>query len=226
MPRDKIRVIHSGVDRGLYSPGSASDGSPRANGRLRMGYLARLAPEKGLHVAVDAFLALADEFPNLELDVAGYEGRDQRKFQDKVRKKIRKRGLEERVRWRGTVDLEGKLDLLSSIDVLVVPTTYPDPKGLYALEAMASGVPFVVSQHGISEELVEATSAGLLAQVGDAESVAAKTRELLLDESLRRDMGARGLSAVETRFGSDMMARQSVALYRDLCAGHSTVESA
>ena len=52
--------------------------------------------------------------------------------------------------------------LPATIDVLSVPTTYREPKGLYVLEALANGVPVVQPRHGSFPELIEATGGGLL----------------------------------------------------------------
>ena len=55
-----------------------------------------------------------------------------------------------------------KVRFLHGIDVLSVPTTYREPKGLYVLEALANSVPVVQPRHGSFPELIEATGGGLL----------------------------------------------------------------
>ena len=56
---------------------------------------------------------------------------------------------------------------LQGLDVLSVPTTYREPKGLYVLEALANGVPVVQPRHGSFPELIEATGGGLLVNPDD-----------------------------------------------------------
>ena len=78
---------------------------------------------------------------------------------------------------RGFIDLENGVfyrralgavwAFLQSLDVLSVPTTYREPKGLYVLEAWANGVPVVQPRHGSFPELMEAAGGGLLDRFPD-----------------------------------------------------------
>ena len=97
-----------------------------------------------------------------------------------------------------------------SIDVLSVPTTYREPKGLYFLEAWANGVPVVQPRHGTFPELIEETGGGL--------AVDRVTRDLrmdcacmLEDHALRDGPGAQG-GAVRERFTAGRMARGVVSV--------------
>ena len=74
--------------------------------------------------------------------------------------------------YRGAVDRDGKLAFLRSLDVLSVPATYDEPKGMFLLEAMASGVPVVQPRRGAFTEVVEKTGGGLLVAPDDAEALA------------------------------------------------------
>ena len=65
-----------------------------------------------------------------------------------------------------------KLAFLAALDVLSVPATYDEPKGMFLLEAMASGVPVVQPRRGAFTEIVEKTGGGLLVEPDDPAALA------------------------------------------------------
>ena len=102
---------------------------------------------------------------------------------------------------------------LHGLDVLTVPTTYREPKGLYVLEALANGVPVVQPRHGSFPELIEATGGGVLVEPNDAADLAAKLHRLMSDPARRRELGERGRAAVHERFHARRMAEETLAVY-------------
>ena len=74
--------------------------------------------------------------------------RSSREYLDRVRQTLELAGLAGEFTYRGEIDRAGKLAFLAGLDVLSVPATYDEPKGLFLLEAMASGVPVVQPRRG------------------------------------------------------------------------------
>jgi len=182
-----------------------------------VGYLARVCPEKGLHVLVDAFRLLAAARPGkVRLRVAGYLGERDKPYLKDLEARISKWGLAGSYEYVGEVDRDEKIRFLQSLDLLSVPTTYREPKGLFVLEALANGVPVVQPRHGGFPELIEATGGGLLVEPGSPEALAAGIGELLDDPTRRRELGRRGKEAVHTRFNDRVEAESALAVYRRL----------
>ncbi len=65
-----------------------------------------------------------------------------------------------------------KIAFLQSLDVLSVPATYDEPKGMFLFEAMATGVPVVQPRRGAFPEIIEKTGGGILVDAGDPEALA------------------------------------------------------
>ena len=183
---------------------------------LLIGYLARICPEKGLHQLVEAFRLLAAQTPGVRLRVAGYLGARDRSYLHDLEARIADWGLAGFYEYVGEVDHEGKIRFLQSLDVLSVPTVYREPKGLFVLEALASGVPVVQPRHGAFPEMIEATGGGLLVEPGSAEELARGIGSLLRDPALRRGLGERGREAVHTRFNARAEAEATVKGYERL----------
>ena len=126
---------------------------------------------------------------------------------------VKEWGLEEIVDYRGEVDRQEKIDFLSSLHVLSVPTIYKDPKGRFVLEALASGVPVVQPRHGAFPEMIEATGGGLLVEPDSADALATALRSLMDDPDRRAELGRRGRDSVRRDFNAQSMAHRTLEVY-------------
>ena len=210
IPREKIHLVPLGLDTSDFT---IQADSPVATDRpLEIGYLARLAPEKGLHVLVDAFLELK-KLPGMQqvrLRIAGWLGSHRREYAEQQFEKLRSAGYEDHFQYLGEVDRKGKIEFLESIDVLSVPTVYQEPKGLFVLESLAAGVPVVQPRHGAFPEMLERVGGGVLVDPGDTTALAQALADLLSDEARRRELGLAGQQAVHSRFNAERMGADTL----------------
>ena len=109
-------------------------------------------------------------------------------------------GLGAEFAYRGSLDRAGKLAFLRGIDVFSVPATYDEPKGMFLIEAMASGVPVVQPRRGAFIEVVEKTGGGVLVTPDDAGSLAEGLHELWADREKRTVLGERAFAGVRKHF--------------------------
>lgn len=210
VPLDRFHQLPLGIDL------IGHDGQPRPAGDpFTVGYFARLCPEKGLALLVDAFARLHEKHPRTRLRVGGYLGeRDQLFFQQVRADAARLGSAVEFVEHINTH--EQKVAFLKSLDVLSVPTTYREPKGLSILEALANGVPVVQPAHGAFPELIAATQGGLLFEPGHLDNLVAKWESLLLNPDERLRFAVTGQSRVRESLSSAAMAEQSLCLFESL----------
>ena len=179
-------------------------------GEFRIGYLARISPEKGLHHLVDAFVRLGHRagYERTTLHAAGWLGETHQGYLDGLRRRVEDAGLGGRFTYHGSPDLVGKAEFLRSLDVLSVPTDYADPKGLFVLEALAAGVPVIQPDHGAFPELIESTGGGLLFRTGDVESLCESIHRIKTDEALRHRLGQQGRQRVLQLHGIETAAER------------------
>jgi len=212
VPESKMNVVHLGLNLDGHGVGPPTpDGRP-----FTIGYLARMCPEKGLHVLAEAFRRLAGEVgkDQVRLRIAGYLGQRDQDYKQGIMEQIRSWGLHDVVDDLGEVDREQKIGFLRSLHVLSVPTTYHEPKGLYVLEAMANGVPVVQPRHGAFPELLEVTGGGLLVEPGDTAGLARAFRSLMDDPARREELGRQGRETVHREYRDGQTAENVLNVYR------------
>ena len=194
-------------------PGISIEGfgprQPQASDRFHVGFLARVAKNKGLAVLASAVRKLRRARPDLDvrLRVAGWRARQTQPYIDSLRERF---GFED----LGYLSRDRKIEFLRGLDAFSVPTDYRAAKGLYVLEALAAGVPVVQPRIGVFPELVSATGGGLTFAPGDSHDLAGMLKQLADDPREAVRMGIRGRDAVLHRFDSGRMARETVELYR------------
>jgi glycosyltransferase involved in cell wall biosynthesis len=228
LPRERIEIVPLGIDtadfvasslRPSVAPSLPSSGPPT------VGYLARLAPEKGLHVLAEAFIALRrmQGTENARLRIGGWMGEKNRAYAEGAFARLRDAGLGDAFEYLGEVDRRGKLELLASIDVLAVPTTYREPKGLFVLEALAAGVPVVQPDHGAFPEVLAETGGGLLHRPEDPQHLAEQLHELLVNGELRQALAAKGRGSVLANRSAETMARNTARELRTAIQRHRSL---
>jgi glycosyltransferase involved in cell wall biosynthesis len=209
IPERKMRVVPLGINMEGYEPASRIP-----NDRFTVGYFARVAPEKGLHILAESYIRMRrdTEFRGV-LEIAGYLAPEYRGYLSGIQRKVNDAGFGDDFHYRGVLDRVQKIEFLRSIDVLSVPGTYDEPKGLFLLEAMAAGVPVVQPRRGAFPEMLAKTGGGLLVQPDDPVSVADAILTLWRDRALAAELGRRGAQGVREHYTASHMAAAALEAY-------------
>ncbi|HYN86631.1 MAG TPA: glycosyltransferase family 4 protein, partial [Pyrinomonadaceae bacterium] len=175
IPAEKMRVVPLGINPQGFEPRKTNEGDSSGRRPYTVGFFARVAPEKGLHVLAEAY-ARARESGRLpagtRLEAAGYMGAEHESYLASVKRTLNERGFGAEFNYRGVLDRARKIEFLRTLDVLSVPATYDEPKGISLIEAMACGVPVVQPRRGTFTEIVERTGGGLLVAPDDPAALA------------------------------------------------------
>jgi glycosyltransferase involved in cell wall biosynthesis len=216
IPEQKIHVVRLGISLDGFPE------APRSRGpQFNIGFLARIAPEKGLHVLADAYIHVRKGM-NLgpaTLRAAGYLAPEHKGYLRGVERRLRRAGLAAEFRYEGAPDRAGKIEFLRGLDLFSVPCTYDEPKGLPLIEAMAAGVPVVQPPRGAFPEIIGRTGGGVLTQSADAQGVANAILELWRAPEIAAELGRRGAEGVRTHYGATMMAASAAEVYKSNVAG-------
>ena len=213
---EQLSVVHHGLELPLETTLDRA-----VAGRLRLltgaigdvqliGLVGRLCPSKGMETVIEAMIGLKDRWPRLKVVMVGEEspGSGYRAY---LQDKIDRLGLGGRVVLAGYVEQAGELS--GFFDIQVVPSA-AEPFGLVTLEAMASGVPVVVTAAGGSPEIIRDGVEGFLFAPGDAAALARKLDCLLDSPGLCRAMGQLGRQRVVEVFSREEMLDRTEAVYR------------
>jgi glycosyltransferase involved in cell wall biosynthesis len=180
-----------------------------------VGFLARIAPEKGLHVLAEAYRLLrqSKDVGQTRLEVAGYIAPEHKSYLSDIEQRLKDWGLASEFHYRGVLDRPQKIAFLRTLDVLSVPATYDEPKGVSLLEAMACGVPVVQPRRGAFTEIVERTSGGLLVKPDDPDSLAEGILKIFQNRSLAEELGHNGIRGVREHYSAAQMADRALEAY-------------
>jgi glycosyltransferase involved in cell wall biosynthesis len=223
IPSARIAVVPLGINLDGYGPRPDARPKPKAESLkpFTVGYFARVAPEKGLHVLADAYVRLRRRTSDMRmrLEAAGYLPRDSRAYLESVRRTIGDAGLGQEFTYHGEVDRDGKIAFLRGLDVLSVPATYDEPKGMFLLEAMASGVPVVQPRRGGFTEIVERTGGGLLVTADDPDALADGLHQASTRPELRAALADRAFAGVRAGYTIQHSVDRLLAVYNGV-GGH------
>jgi glycosyltransferase involved in cell wall biosynthesis len=215
IPLEKIAVVPLGINTDGYDRPR-----PPKSETFRIGYFARVAPEKGLMELAEAYRVARQEkgLPPSRLEAAGYLGPEHAGYLQGVERQMREWGLGGEFQYHGAVDREQKIAFLQGLDVLSVPGPYPDPKGTYLLEAMAAGTPVVQPRRGAYVETIERTGGGLLVDP-TTDALADGLLTLWREPDLAGTLGARGAAGVREHYSVAREADRVLEVYRRIVAG-------
>ena len=199
----KVRVVYNAV--------RPSDRLERIDPEKRIVlYVGRLAVMKGVDTFLRAAARVVPSFSDVQFVIAGEGPEYERLIQLAARL-----GIGDRVMFLGKVSEEEREILLAGSSVFVLPSVV-EPFGIAALEAMAAGVPTIVSKtSGVAE-----MSRGTVFKVDfwDVEEFASRISELLEYPTLRATMGDQGRWAA-LREGWPERARETVQVYLEAMRG-------
>lgn len=218
IPADRMAMVPLGINTAGYGPSASNPDT------FTIGYFARIAPEKGLHVLADAYVHFRRRVGNarVRLRAAGYAAPGPSPYLDGIRRTLDKAGLAQEFTYEGELDKNQKLEFLRSLDVLSVPATYDEPKGLFLIEAMASGVPVVQPRRGAFIETLEKTGGGILVNPDSAEALADGLRTLWSDRAMRQLLGARAAAGVQQHYTVARSTTRLLEVYESVVRGTST----
>jgi glycosyltransferase involved in cell wall biosynthesis len=149
VPKERLVLCRQGVAENASVRPVAPSGAGRA---LKVGFLGRADPTKGLHVLVRAVRALPQTVP-VELRIhAMAQGIAGRTYLDRVK---READDDTRIRFEAAIAREEVPKVMASLDLLAVPSQWLESGPLVVLEAQAMGVPVLGSDLGGIRELVQ-----------------------------------------------------------------------
>jgi len=180
-------IIPNGIDVEHFSP-SVSPIEEFCDGKLNILFVGRLERRKGLTYLIKAYQQVKQEIPSSRLIVVGPGTRPRTKYE----KWIRRNGLKDVV-FIGFASYAELPRYYKTADVFCAPATSRESFGIVLLEAMALGKPVVATNIEGYASVVTHGEEGLLVPPKDSRELAQTLISVMSDETLRQQMGARGM---------------------------------
>jgi glycogen(starch) synthase len=214
LPSDKVYIIPNAIDATQYQI-SVDRGAVRRRygvgwGEKMVLCVGRLVPQKGIEYFIRAIPTIASRFPEAKFIIVG-EGWSR----DSLEAEARATGHRGKIRFTGFVSDKEVIDLMTSADVLVVPSIY-EPFGIVALEGMATGVPVVASQVGGLSEVIEHDRTGVFVYPRSPDSIAWGIGKVLTDPSYSKWLAENAKDKLEKEYSWETVAMKTVEVYKEL----------
>lgn len=179
--------------------------------------LCRLHPKKGLELFINAFLDIVHNkaFQHWRLVVAG-DG--EASYVDKLQQLVQQRAGDRQIRFTGWLTGDEKIAALQGAALLALPS-YQENFGLCVAEAMACGVPVLVSPHVNLADEIRTTGAGWIVNLRRAD-LRQTLEEALAGEGQRAACGAAGRELIHARFRWAGVATRLSQLYHSIIETH------
>jgi glycosyltransferase involved in cell wall biosynthesis len=199
IPAEKIKILPRGLDTSLFHParrtGDFRERFGARNGEPVLLYVGRISKEKDLDVIAAAYRKVRKRHPSTRLAFVG-DGPYLRELRDSLPEAV----------FTGYLSGGDLAKAFASADIFVFPST-TDTFGNVVLEAMASGLPAIVSDTGGPRELVKNGVTGYVTRSLDVEDFSIATERLVADPALREIMRKNARAAVQDRDWSEAFAQ-------------------
>jgi glycosyltransferase involved in cell wall biosynthesis len=199
---------------------------PLLRGKTLILFLGRIHFKKGLDLLVSAWAELARKWPEARLVLAGPDSENTRAG---IEQRIAEAGIADRVTFTGMLDSDMKWSAYAAAACFVLPS-YSEGLSTSVLEAMAAGLPIVLTEQSHMPEVSE-HQAGWTIQPRVDDLIDALTAALSASIGERQQIGSRGRTLVKHNYSWPSVARRMGEVYRWLGGGplpesmHSQIES-
>lgn len=208
IPGERIHVMSTMFDGRLFERAD----EPFAHERLRLLFMSRLIPEKGVFEVLEAVAGVLGEGYDAELVVAG-DGPARRGAEARATEL----GIADRVRFTGYVRGAEKANVLMNADIFVFPTRYSEGCPVVLLEAMAAGAYLITNRAGGIADIIKDGEHGILLDTADAKSVQTALRKALRDPRMMQ-VRAHNRDAAWRHFEAHRVTPKIEAVYRQVGA--------
>jgi len=218
--RNRVSVIHNGIDTEVFRPEIDGSGVRRELGiaasAFVIGSVGRLTPWKGQHYLIEAFARIEGKYPHAVLLVAGSPVFDNDAYERRLRSMAAKFRLEDRIKFAGyRHDLPG---VLGAMNVLAFTSIEKDTSPLALLSAMSSGRAIAAFDIDGVRELIDEEPGLLLVSTGDVDQLALAIEKLISNPELRERFSKRARRAAEQNFSLTQFRKRFEKVIDDVLA--------
>jgi glycosyltransferase involved in cell wall biosynthesis len=210
------RMGENGVDLSIFQP--VEWRAPEPAGPLRIVFVGRLIPVKGIPMLLDALVRIKGEFA-VSLTIIG-DG----PLRDDLEKQVREKGLGDRVHLAGAKSLSEIAEYLREAHVFCLPSVR-ESGGAALMESLAAGIPALGVNYGGPAEIIDDSVGRLLSAEGPEQligDIVAAFRDIMTNPVRWKQRGEAGRRRAEQQYGWEARIDAAMAIYGEMLAGQET----
>ena len=220
VPREKIAVIHNGVDLDRIESVRSRFQRPEflrrwdlPEDRLLVGSVGTLTPLKGYEDFLRAVARVREMSPEVFFVISGVDSSTGQTYQATLERLIGELDLGDHVRLISWMD--DITELFCALNIFV-SASHSESFGLAIVEAMAAGAAIVSTETEGAREIIQDGETGLLVPIGETEQMAQAIISLLNDRETRQQMTDAARMVVKEKFSLARMVDETEALYGEV----------
>jgi glycosyltransferase involved in cell wall biosynthesis len=230
----RCQTVYNGVDTTHFVPNNHQM-TTSSKDKLRLLFVGRISPEKGVHLLIDAFVEVVKHYPQAQLEIVGPEAVVSKEFLTDLSddpkitalapfytgsylahlKNRIPSHLAPQVQFTGSVPQEELLQHSWEADIVINPSL-SEAFGMSLVEGMACEKPVIGARVGGMTEAIAPEVTGLLFESGNANALADAILELLSDEQRKTSMGKAGRKRVIEMFSWEKIAQSLLEQYQSI----------
>ena len=212
LPNEKVHIFYLGVDTEDYQYISVQE-KPR-----NVGYISRMCHNDGFDIVVDAFIDLKKKsgFENVKLIATGGSTGDDKRFLKEQKRKIRENKLEDSFEIIEDFESAARYDFFNQVSIISVPVRIGEAFGIYLLESMASGIPFVQPALGAFPEIAKKSGGGVTYSPNTPKKLSETWADLLSNPEKIQKLSHDGYEGTKKHFNIHNQAAEMIGLYENL----------
>lgn len=179
----------------------------------RILFAGRVVRRKGVHILLDALKQVVNQFPKVELRIAG--SLNDEDYYHELQKMISKNNLSQNVTFTGLLSEEELLKEYKNCSFVVMPSFY-ETFGNVAAQAMAAGKVVIASRVGGVSTYIDHNQTGVLVEIGNVDELAKEMIRLISNKQLRLEIGKQARKVAFDRFRIEIVAERNYRIYKEL----------
>jgi len=215
---NRISVVPAGLDCERFKPAERNEQVAKKLGiskdSIRILFVGRLVPEKGIFDLLNAFSILLRNVQNVELLIVGSGSSS---MQIQISQLVANLKIGGKVKFLGSIEYSNMPQIHNLADVFCLPSiptkTWAEQFGYSMVEAMACGKPVVSTSSGSIPEVVKDRATGILVKPNDPRGLESALEELILNKQERDAFGRNGREWVLQKFEANKIAMQLANIY-------------
>ena len=209
-PHERLRLVPRSVDLEKFKYVSPDK---KKSDTFHIGIIGRLTSIKGHIYFLQAMARVIRTVPKVKIWIVGGASASKASYKEEIEIMVRRLGLGHCTEFLGSQrDIPA---VMSTLNLMVCGSIYPEAFGRVIVEAQASGVPVVATKVGGIVDIIDEGVTGLMVPPRDPSAMAEAIIKLIKDPQLRKQLSENAYKKVQDKFNVELMVKRTLDVYKE-----------